>query len=85
MRTHYDAYVKGCKEAKISPHHWAEPRKLKKDREAKEKKEAAEGKGTLNAKGFKPLPLFRGPEKFSKELALENIAKFIVATDQVSR
>lgn len=84
-RTHYTKYAKRCKGAGVPEHHWAVPRKIQKQRVNEAENNLNGDTGQLLSKGFKPLPQFRGPEKFSKESVLENVAKFIVCTDQVSK
>lgn len=82
---HYPLYAARCKAEDITEHHWAIPRKLKKERDAEAEKKARGEAGTLvAAKGFTVIPVYGGPAKFSKEQVLEHIAKFIVCTDQVS-
>ena len=74
-----------CKEEGVAEHHWAVPRKLKKERDAEAEKKARGDIGTIvAAKGFTVVPVYGGLVKFSKEQVLEHAAKFIVCTDQVS-
>ena len=82
IRQHYQLYKDRCKEAGIAENHHAIPRPLWK---LMEEERRAKGKGKVQVKidGMVEIEHKQGLKQFTRDGALEVIAKFVVCDDQV--
>ncbi|GLB40087.1 hypothetical protein LshimejAT787_0705970 [Lyophyllum shimeji] len=80
IRQHYEVYKTRCAAEKIPVHHWSIPRDVWRAME-KEKEEKG-GKAKKNASLDGVFEVMKGPQAFSRQEVLKNVAKLIACDDQ---